>query len=113
MKRGSFLINPGRGSLVDEDAVADALASGHLAGYAADVFEMEDWVRTGRPDAVSPRLLADPDRTCLTPHIGSAVAHVRRAIEMSAARSIVQVLEGRRPDGAVNDIAPFRRAANS
>lgn len=111
MKAGSFLINPGRGSLVDEEAVADALAADHLAGYAADVFETEDWARPDRPAGVSPRLLGDARRTCLTPHIGSAVTAVRREIEMAAARSIVQALAGRRPDGAVNDVAPARLVA--
>ena len=48
IKQGSYLINPARGSLVHEEAVADALECGRLAGYAADVFEMEDWARTGR-----------------------------------------------------------------
>src|SRR5438477_4258899 len=43
MKTSSYLINPARGSIVDEEAVAAALADGKLAGYAADVFEMEDW----------------------------------------------------------------------
>ena len=42
MKPSSILINISRGSVVDEEAVADALEGGRLAGYAADVFEMED-----------------------------------------------------------------------
>lgn len=89
MKPGAYLINPGRGSLVDESAVADALEAGHLAGYAADVFEMEDWARPDRPAVVHPRLLALRDKTVLTPHLGSAVARVRREIEREAAQSII------------------------
>lgn len=73
MKPGAFLVNVCRGSVVDEEAVADALETGHLAGYAADTFEMEDWARTDRPRAISPRLLRS-DRTLFTPHLGSAVA---------------------------------------
>ncbi|MEQ8265633.1 MAG: phosphonate dehydrogenase [Parvibaculum sp.] len=102
MKPGARIVNPARGSLVDEAAVADALSTGHLAGYAADVFECEDWAREDRPDGIDTRLLAATDRTVLTPHIGSAVAHVRRDIELSAARSIVDALAGRRPLHAVN-----------
>ncbi|MEM8744855.1 MAG: NAD(P)-dependent oxidoreductase, partial [Pseudomonadota bacterium] len=100
-----------RGSLVVEEAVADALESGHLAGYAADVFEMEDWARTDRPRQVSQRLLDSIENTCLTPHIGSAVDSVRREIAMEAAVHVVQALEGRRPDGAVNSIGRAQQLA--
>ena len=48
MKRGAYLVNVCRGSVVDEMAVVDALEGGRLAGYAADVFEMEDWIRADR-----------------------------------------------------------------
>lgn len=104
MKRGSFLINVARGSVVDEEAVADALESGQLAGYAADTFEMEDWARADRPRAISPRLLRLTDRTLFTPHLGSAVDSVRLEIERAAALSILQVLRGERPPGAVNEV---------
>lgn len=103
LRPGARLVNPARGSLVDEAAVADALESGRLAGYAADVFECEDWARADRPRAVDPRLTADGAPTVLTPHIGSAVVDTRREIELSAAASIVDVLEGRAPRHAIND----------
>jgi len=102
MKPGALLVNPARGSLVDERAVADALAAGQLAGYAADVFECEDWARTDRPSGIDARLTAAGASTVLTPHIGSAVVEVRRQIELSAARGIIEVLDGREPAGAVN-----------
>ncbi len=97
MRRGSYLVNPARGSLLHEDAVAEAISTGHLAGYAADVFECEDWARDDRPAGVAPLLQADRARTVLTPHIGSAVERVRREIEMSAAASILDVLSGQAP----------------
>ena len=101
MRPGAFLVNIGRGSVVDEEAVAAALASGRLAGYAADVFEFEDLSRSDRPHAVSPALLDFHDRTVFTPHLGSAVDDVRGEIAMQAARSVVDVLQGRPPRGEV------------
>jgi phosphonate dehydrogenase len=110
MKSSAFLINVGRGSVVDEAAVAQALASGKLAGYAADVFEMEDWARADRPRSVHPELLGQADKTLFTPHLGSAVAEVRLEIEMRAARNIVEALAGRWPPDAINE--PRRRAGS-
>ena len=102
VKRGARLVNPARGSLVDEDAVADALASGHLAGYAADVFACEDWARADRPPTI-PKRLTDPGApTVLTSHLGSAVADTRRQIECAAAGSILEALAGHPPTGAIN-----------
>jgi phosphonate dehydrogenase len=107
MRPGAFLVNVGRGSVVDEDAVASALASGQLGGYAADVFAMEDWALPGRPRRIPPELLAHP-RTLFTPHLGSAVDGVRRQMSHEAARQVHQVLCGQRPDHAVNEPARSR-----
>lgn len=98
---GAILVNVGRGSTVDEAAVAAALESGRLGAYAADVFAFEDLSVPDRPGAIHPALLRHP-RTVLTPHAGSAVAEVRSRIEEHAAASILQALAGRRPDGAIN-----------
>ena len=108
MKPGALLINAGRGSVVDESAVAAALTEGRLGGYAADVFEMEDWARPDRPRMVPPDLLAAEARTVFTPHLGSAVDRVRRDIAMAAAHDIIAVLAGARPASAIN--GPPRRA---
>ena len=93
MKPGARLVNVGRGSTVDELAVADALEDGRLAGYAADVFELEDWGLPDRPRRVDPRLLAHP-ATVFTPHLGSAVDEVRLAIALRAADNVIDVLTG-------------------
>lgn len=102
MKPGGILVNTARGSLVDEIAIADALETGKLGGYAADVFPLEDWAVTDRPREIPERLRHATDKTLFTPHIGSAVDRVRRDIALQAARSILQVLQGEVPDGAVN-----------
>ncbi|MEO1457879.1 MAG: NAD(P)-dependent oxidoreductase [Pseudomonadota bacterium] len=104
MKPGSYLVNVARGSLVVEAAVAAALESGQLAGFASDVFEMEDWARADRPAAVHPALLAS-ERTVFTPHLGSAVIRVRREIARSAADSIVQALSGQQPETGITAAA--------
>ncbi len=112
MKSGALLINIGRGSVVDEGAVADALEAAALGGYAADVYEMEDWALPSRPRAIEPRLLAHP-MTLLTPHLGSAVDRVRLEITMQAADDIAAVLAGRRPRYPINEPASARASLAS
>lgn len=102
MKEGSFLVNTGRGSVVDEEAVVEALASGRLAGYAADVFVMEDWAWSERSTVIPTELLKNQSQTFLTPHLGSAVNTVRLDIAMEAAENILQALAGDTPQGALN-----------
>ncbi len=100
-KPGMFLINVGRGSLVDEAAVAQALQNETLGGYAADVFEFEDRAFVGRPARVTAALLRAPN-TLFTPHLGSAVREVRRAIEHRAADNVLAALSGEPPPDAIN-----------
>ena len=100
IKPGALLINPSRGSVVDEQAVATALREGRLGGYAADVFEMEDWLLADRPRAVAPELLKHP-ATLFTPHLGSAVVRARQDIEACAAANIIDCLAGRTPRDAI------------
>jgi phosphonate dehydrogenase len=92
-KPNQLIVNIGRGSVVDESAIVDGLESGKIGAYAADVFEMEDWLLPNRPSGISPRLLAC-ERTVFTPHIGSAVSRVRRAIEHRAVDNLISVLTG-------------------
>ena len=72
MKPGSILINTGRGPRVDEQAVADALASGHLLGYGADVMTDEP------PQADNP-LFRQPN-AFITPHIAWATLEARQRL---------------------------------
>jgi phosphonate dehydrogenase len=96
MRPDALLVNIGRGSVVDEAAVAEALIAGRLAGYAADVFGFEDWALADRPGTIPAALLAHPD-TLFTPHLGSAVEEVRLAIAMQASENILAWVNGRSP----------------
>jgi len=115
MKRGSILLNFARGSLVDEAAVADALASGQLGFYTADVFEFEDWAISDRPKEIHPSLVEDWTRTLLTPHIGSAVTRVREEMAMQAVENVITFLDGKTPQGALNadKVTPFAKAGSN
>ena len=88
MRAGSYLINTARGPIVDEDALCDALDSGHLAGAGLDVYEHEP--------VVNPRLLAMKNVVIL-PHIGSATAEARNAMAQIAATDVVRFLQGQKP----------------
>jgi len=85
MRPGAWLVNAARGELVDEHAVARALRSGHLAGYAADAF-------TAEPPTGSP--LLEAPNTLLTPHMGAYTRATNARMGVSAARSIIAALAG-------------------
>jgi phosphonate dehydrogenase len=104
MKPTAILINTARGSEVDESSVAVALDRGMIAGYAADVFEMEDRQFSDRPSQVTSGLVNQADQTLLTPHISTAVNDTRIEIATYQAQNVLQALRGQRPAGAVNDI---------
>ena len=92
MKPSAILINTARGSVVDEEALAEALETGRLAAAGLDVYERE-------PD-VHPRLLASP-RAVLLPHLGSATMEARHAMGMQVVTNLEAFFAGREPPNRV------------
>lgn len=88
MKASAYLVNTARGPIVDESALADAIADGVIAGAALDVYEHE-------PD-VHPGLRSLPN-VVLAPHLGSATVETRTRMAELAVTNVVQVLTGAGP----------------
>jgi len=86
MKKGAILINASRGSVVDIDALADALRSGHLAGAAIDVFPVEP--RSNDEEFLSP--LREFDNCILTPHVGGSTMEAQENIGLEVAEKLVK-----------------------
>ena len=88
MKPAAYLVNTSRGPVIDEAALAIALANKTIKGAALDVFEFEP--------KITPELLL-LDNVILTPHIASATEETRSKMSELAAANIIEALEGRNP----------------
>ncbi len=113
MKEGVRIINVARGGLVSEQELAKAVASGHVAGAALDVFEREP--PTGSPVLEDPKII-------VTPHLGASTAEAQERVSVDVAQQIAAVLRGEPaayavnspfiPAEAFNVIAPYLLAAS-
>lgn len=97
MRPTAWLINTSRGSLVDEDALWQALQGNRLAGVALDVFDPE------------PPILAQPlfrdERVIITPHAAFVSPESVVELRTRVARQVAAVLSGGRPENVVNPLA--------
>jgi len=98
MKPGAILINNSRGTVVDLDALADALRDNHLAGAAVDVFPVEP----GKPNDVFRSPLQGLPNVILTPHIGGSTMEAQERIGEEVSRKLVDWSDTGTTLGAVN-----------
>ncbi|WP_085032939.1 hydroxyacid dehydrogenase [Ensifer aridi] len=87
MKSGSYVINTGRGGLIDEDALLRAIESGHVAGAGLDTFQTEP------PAADHP--FWKHQKIVVTPHIGGVTREANVRVGVDAVEGILAVVEGR------------------
>jgi len=94
MKKSAFVVNVARGGLIDEDALAEALEAGEIAGAGLDVFVSE-------PPAADARILRAPN-VVLTPHLGASTEEAQEKAGVAVAKSVKLALEGDLVPDAVN-----------
>ena len=90
MKKGAYLINCARGSIVDTDALCRALKDGRIAGAALDAFEAEPLMKDAE-------ILRCGNVIC-TPHTGAETYEAYTNVSMCTAQGVIDVLEGREPE---------------
>ena len=94
MKQGVRLINCARGGIIEEQALADAIKSGHVAGAAIDVFEQEP------PPKDHP--LLQLDQVVCVPHLGASTQEAQLNVAIDVAKQVADALLGRGIRNAVN-----------
>ncbi|WP_330281196.1 2-hydroxyacid dehydrogenase [Streptomyces sp. NBC_00588] len=94
LKPSAFVINTARGALIDQDALADALEKGALAGAGIDVFDPE-------PPTPALRLLRSPN-VVLSPHVGGVTRETLVRIALAAVQNVTAFLTGEPPKDVVN-----------
>ena len=98
MRKGAYLINNSRGTVVDLDALAAALKDGHLAGAAVDVFPVEPASNKERFNTP----LQGIDNVILTPHIGGSTEEAQERIGAEVAKKLIEYSDIGSTNGAVN-----------
>lgn len=98
MKKGSILINASRGTVLDIDALAAALKSGHIAGAAVDVFPVEP--RSNDDEFISP--LREFDNCILTPHVGGSTMEAQENIGLEVSEKLIKYSDNGSSFTAVN-----------
>jgi glyoxylate reductase len=98
MKPTAFFVNTGRGRIVDERAMIEALQQRKIAGAGLDVYWTEPPV--GEPSP--PEELFKMDNVILTPHIGSATHESRDKMATAAAANLIAMIKGERPPNLFN-----------
>jgi len=98
MKKGSYLLNASRGTVVDISALAKCLRNGHIAGAAVDVYPTEpeantkDWICE----------LQNCPNTILTPHIGGSTEEAQYAIGLEVANKMIKLINTGNTSSSVN-----------
>ncbi|NNJ72037.1 MAG: phosphoglycerate dehydrogenase [Enterobacterales bacterium] len=98
MREGSILINASRGTVVDIDALAEALESKHIAGAAIDVFPVEP--KSAQEEFVSP--LRKFDNVILSPHVGGSTQEAQYAIGLEVSEKLVKYSDNGSTASSVN-----------
>ncbi|KAI9217985.1 hypothetical protein BC828DRAFT_350909 [Blastocladiella britannica] len=99
MKKGAYLINASRGTVVDIEALAAALRSGHIAGCAVDVYPVEP--AANGVGSFQSALCGCPN-TILSPHIGGSTEEAQRAIGLEVSRAVLAYVTEGASAGSVN-----------
>ncbi|MCJ1403795.1 hypothetical protein MMC11_007018 [Xylographa trunciseda] len=97
MKKGARILNVARGGMIDEEALLEALSSGHIAGAGIDVFTSEP----PQPGSSAASLIAHPN-VVATPHLGASTVEAQENVSIDVCEQVLSILHGDLPRSAVN-----------